>query len=279
MTNYFIKSVLIGVVSAAMFATSCRPVKKIQNVVNTADTAKVIVLPKPSDGADSMTINQEIHNKVAATKIDFRFFNGKAKVDFIDGKGKKTDATLHIRMQKDSIIWLSLTGALSIEGFRILVKPDSVSIMNKLDKEISYKSMEYLQELIQLPVDFYTLQDLLIGNPVFLPETFSSVRYGEKYLHAVGKTTFFKSLIAINKANNLIANMKLDDVIDTRSRTCDITYDNYQALPDSIMFSAKREINVSEKSKISVKLDFKQNTFNEPQTFPFIVPKNYKLIP
>jgi len=37
-------------------------------------------------------------------------------------------------MQKDSIIWVSLTGLLGIEGYRMIVNKDSVKLMNKLKK-------------------------------------------------------------------------------------------------------------------------------------------------
>jgi hypothetical protein len=47
-------------------------------------------------------------------------------------------------MKKDSLIWISVNGALGIEGMRVLIDKDSVRILNKLDKEYQVRSLEYL---------------------------------------------------------------------------------------------------------------------------------------
>jgi hypothetical protein len=39
-------------------------------------------------------------------------------------------------------------------------------LMNKLEKTVQYRSIAYLTEITQVPFDFYSLQDLIIGNPV-----------------------------------------------------------------------------------------------------------------
>ena len=43
-----------------------------------------------------------------------------------------------------------------------------------------------------------------------------------------------------------------------------------------INFSTYREITVAEKTKVDVKMDYKQYDFNPELTYPFSVPKNYK---
>jgi len=79
-----------------------------------------------------------------------------------------------VRMYKDSLIWLSVNGALGIEGMRVLIDKDSVRMLNKLDKEYQVRSFNYLQEIASLPFDLASIQDLIIGNPVFLDTNFVS---------------------------------------------------------------------------------------------------------
>jgi hypothetical protein len=266
--------IFLATVSFLLLLGACKPTKKIQIAVANKDTSAVVKITDP--GIDSAEVKRSILSKVNSNKIDFRTFSGKIKLDFTDVKGKNTDATAFVRIQKDNVIWLSLTGALGIEGFRISVKPDTVIIMNKLDKEISYRSVSYLQELIKLPVDFYTLQDLIIGNPVFFPDNIVSFRTNGSNLLALGIGDFFKHMITLDITDNRILHSKLDDVEATRNRTCDITlgdYDNSQG----ILFSKYREITVTEKAKLEIKLEFKQYEFNKPLTFPFNIPKNYQI--
>ena len=68
---------------------------------------------------------------------------------------------------------------------------------------------------------------------------------------------------------------KLDDLDGLRNRTCYLTYSDYET-KEGVPFPAKRTINVSEKTQLDIKLDFKQYDFNETLTFPFSIPKSYK---
>src|SRR6478735_8722694 len=100
-------------------------------------------------------------------RIEFNTFSGKMKVEY-EGKEAGDQATAYVRIQKDSVIWMSLTGALGIEGYRLMINKDSFMLMNKLEKTVQYRSIAYLTEITQVPFDFYSLQDLIIGNPVFI---------------------------------------------------------------------------------------------------------------
>jgi hypothetical protein len=267
------KIFFLGILSI-IIVTACRPAKKIQTVVSKKDTSAIVPITSPA--IDSVAIKKDILSRVNSHHIDYQFFSSKIKVDYSDPKGKNINATAFVRMKKDSVIWLSLTGLLGIEGFRVLVKPGTVVIMDKLEKTISYKSVSYLQEMIKLPVDFYTLQDLLLGNPIFFPDNIISYRNSGNTLLALSVGDFFKHLITIDTTDNRILHSKLDDVQELRNRTCDITMNDYNQ-QQGRLFSGNREITVTEKARLEIKLDFKQVIFDETQSFPFNIPKNYTL--
>jgi hypothetical protein len=70
---------------------------------------------------------------------------------------------------------------------------------------------------------------------------------------------------------------KLDDVEIGRSRTANLAYAAY--LPaGKWMFSGARNISLSEKNKLDIALEFKQVEFDKPLSFPFSIPKNYRII-
>jgi Domain of unknown function (DUF4292) len=75
-----------------------------------------------------------------------------------------------IRMKRDSVIWISISPALGIEVFRVVVTPDSVKYLSKLpdDKYYFCGGFAALSEKVHLDMDFTMLQDLLMGNAIGL---------------------------------------------------------------------------------------------------------------
>lgn len=266
--------ILAVLTTTLVVLTACHSTKKISTAISKKDTVAPVVLKKNPE--DSAAIRASIVKKVEANRINYSWFNSKIKVDYETGSGDKKDATANIRIQKDSAIWISLTGLLGIEGFRVLVTQDSVKVMNKLDKEISYRTIAYLQELTQLPFDYFTLQDMILGNPIYFSNNIVSFKQvdNQMQIQSVGK--MFKHFLTIDTTKNQILHSKLDDVDAERNRTADITFGDYDANNGRI-FSKDRQITVTEKSKLNIHLDFKQYDFDQPQTFPFNVPKNYKV--
>ena len=91
------------------------------------------------------------------------------KVNYEGSDGKGYDFTAYLRIQKDSVIWISVQTIIG-EAFRILITSDSVKMISKFGKTkgLILRSVGYLQEAAGVPFDFKTMQDLLIGNPVYL---------------------------------------------------------------------------------------------------------------
>jgi hypothetical protein len=257
---------------------SCRPAKKVQHIeqaISKKDTSERVVVKTEENKVDSFAIVKNIMSNLVKQRIDFNTFSAKVKIDY-EGKENSDQATAYIRIQKDSLIWISLTGALGIEGIRVIINKDSVKLMNKLQKVVQFRSIAYLQELTEVPFDFYNLQDVIVGNPVFI-DTTNIVSYqttgNELLVLMIGNV--FKNLLTLDNSQFKILHSKLDDVDSVRNRTADITYDNYENA-GSFNFSTKRKISVAEKSRLDINLDYKSYNFNKPQDYPFNIPKNYK---
>jgi outer membrane lipoprotein-sorting protein len=140
---------------------------------------------------------------------------------------------------------------------------------------VQFRSLESLQEVTQMPLTFADLQNLLVGNPIFLDSNFNSYKMDDKSISLISLGTLFKHLLTVNKGDYTLQHSKLDDVDAIRARTADLTYGNYQ-FRNGIRFSTYRKITVSEKSKLDIEMDFKQFDFNVDLNFPFNIPKNYK---
>jgi hypothetical protein len=266
------KVVLFIVVIALM--ASCRSTRTIGKAVAKKDTtAQAVVVPRAE--VDTQQLIRTTLAQVAANRINYRTLNAKVGVDYkgTDGKGYGVNAT--VKMYKDSAIWVSANAILGIEAMRLLITRDSVKLLNKLEKVYTARSISYLQEVTSLPLNLYTLQDMIIGNPVFLDSNIIRYSTGTGYINLLSLGEYFKNLLTVAESDKAILHSKLDDANPARNRTADLSYADYENKKGPL-FSTKRQIVVSEKGRLEIKLDFKNYTFDEGVEFPFSIPKNYK---
>lgn len=284
---------MVAVLALLALATACRstrggkkkqpPPPPVAQTTHAADSTSQPVadtvttqVPAPPPAIDSAAVAADLYAQVMATTFSFSTFTGKAKVDYTEPDGSSQSATAQVRIARDSLIWLSLTGTLGIEGVRALIRPDSVFVMDKLKKTITYTSIDWLQQTTGLPFGFADVQNLLLGHPVFFnaPLTgYSTAALGME-LRSVGD--FFRHLLTFDTARKVVVHSKLNDVDTQSGRSCEIGFDGYIPLQGK-NFSTKREIVLQDKNRITVLLDYKQAAFGEAVSFPFNIPRSYKV--
>ncbi|MFT3680488.1 MAG: DUF4292 domain-containing protein [Ferruginibacter sp.] len=270
--NVWITTVTVFLMIAG---TSCKSTKKIQAAIAKKDTTSVHITNQAE--IDSVMTIKNVLTDVHKRIPDYKTFSAKIKAEYEDAKGKQPNITVYVRMFKDSLIWMSgYATVFNIEAFRVLINKDSVYVVDKINKEVQMRSIDYLQEVTQIPFDFKTLQDLLVGNPVFFSDSVVSYKETESkiVLATLGKS--FKHLLTLNKSDRNILHSKLDDVDINRNRTADITYSDFEN-NNGLVFSTFREITVSEKNKLDIQLKYKQYEFNKDLQVVFSIPKNYKV--
>ena len=263
--SFFIFLMLIAILA------SCRSTKKITSAIAKKDSVE---LQGSRAKEDSIRFINETFQQLKMNRINFTTFSAKVNVDY-KTDDKNYDVNVFVRMYKDSVIWISVNAIFGIEALRVFITRDSVKLLDKQSKEYTSRAVSYLQEVSALPLDLATLQDLIIGNPVFLDSNIINFRRSDNEVSFLSVGEWFKNLLTINEKNKEIEHIKLDDADIIRNRTCDLTFSDYEN-KKGVNFSTKRKITIAEKKNLNIKLDFKQYEFNEPLTFPFSIPKNYK---
>lgn len=266
---------ILWICGVAALLVSCRSTRKIQTAIATKDTTTTVTTTVVPGESDSALQVRRIFQTLDSGRIDFQSFSGKVNVDYRDAEGKRYDLNANLRMIKDSAVWISVNAILGIEAMRMLITADSVKLMDKTAKTYTARSIDYLQEVTALPLNLRTVQDLLLGNPVFLDSNVVSVSKGGGTISLVTLGRWFKNLLTVSEEDLTLQRIKLDDTDVSRSRTAELAYSSYEARGGQ-NFATKRRINVVEKKKLDIALDFKQYTFNEEVSFPFSVPKNFK---
>lgn len=267
-------TVTAGVLAILIFSLfSCKTVKQINKAIAPKDTSSVTIIDQSK--LDSIMMVRKTIENLNRNYIDFKTFSAKIKVQYQDSRGKNQDVTANVRIIKDSAIWISLTASLlSIEAYRVLITKDSVILLNKLDKEVQYRSLDYLQEVTEIPFDYKTLQDLLVGNPVFIDSNIVYYKKTESQILFSMVGSYFKNLLTLSADSYSLTHSKLDDVDMARSRTADLTYGDYEN-KSGFNFSTYREITVSEKNRLDIRFNYKQYEFNKDLSVSFNIPKNY----
>jgi hypothetical protein len=118
---------------------------------------------------------------------------------------------------------------------------------------------------------------MIIGNPLYLDSNIIRYATGKGTISLVSLGVLFKNLLTLNDVDKRIQHSKLTDTDLFRNRTADLSYTEYESKKGPL-FSQKRQIIVSERGRLEIKLDFKNYTFNEQVSLPFNVPKNYTRI-
>ncbi len=266
MIKLFITGLLIYVC-----VLGCHPARQINKVIAPKDST---MFSRNND--DSIREVKKTLEIFKSNFIDFRTFSAKIKAEVETSKEKLPDLTAVVRIIKDSAIWMSVSATfLNIEVYRVLITRDSVILMNKKDKEVQYRSLDYLQEITEIPFDFATIQNLLVGNPIFFNDSIQSYKRYDNFILISSIGNYFKHFLNLSPVNGVLLHSKLDDVDLTRNRTADINYGDYENV-SNFLFSTSRQIVIAEKNKIDMRLKYKQPEFNKDLSVAFPVPRNFK---
>ncbi len=136
---------MIAFLAAAL--TACGPIKE-------AVTPGVREPALPLAATLQAMKDSETHFDFFATR-----FSGVATVD-----NSSYNISGNIRIRKDSAIFVSVSPLLGIEMARILITPEKVGIINRLEGTYFEGDMAYVNSILNTQLDFHMLQSMLVGN-------------------------------------------------------------------------------------------------------------------
>lgn len=265
----------------------CRSTRSLRKVIaapavhpdTAGKAAREAEVPVRDLHADSVLFIRNAVAGIERNHIVYSTFSGIMHVHYEGSNGADNEVNAMVRIKRDSIIWIEIyakAGPMTIKAFQILITPDSVKILDRLKKVVRLRSVSYLRDQVNLPVDFGTIQDILIGNPIFLDTTNILYYRTEPRGYSIfSGGRLFTNFLTLNPDNTL-NHSKLDDTDPMRARTCDITYGDYD-YSGPRPFSTYRKISVAEKGKVDIEIGInKHYKFNEVLSYPFSIPKNYK---
>ena len=268
-----------AIISVPIFLEGCfcKTTRKISGALIKKDTTQVKAVNENTNIDSLLAIKNQI-KQLKAHAITYKTLKAKAKVEYANTNEGVPDLNAYINIKHNHKIWIriALPGT-DFELYRVLITKDSVILLDNRKNTVFFRSFAYLQETTNLPFDFETIENLLAGNPISVPDSIIGFKYQNKELNVVGLTNYFKQRLTIDTSNNTMLNAKLDDRDPLKNRTCQITYSQYQQ-SENRLISMFRTIIVADKKTSQIKLTFKDIYFDkEDLNFNIKIPKKYKI--
>ena len=229
-----------------------------------------------------------IFSKMKDAQFDFRTMNVKfqAKVE-----SEKSNMSFggSMRIIKDRTIWLSLSAIVGIEAFRVYISPDSVKMINRLNKTYFKGDYQLINELLKTPFDFDMLQALVTGNDFSYYENniFKVGEDAKAYKIATPGRRKLKNYVAnqsdmdrelvqdlwISPDNYKIIRQQIKEISKENSKLV-VDYSAFVAFDDQLL-AHQIDVSVEAEQKMKVMIDFEKVTVDEEITVPFMIPENY----
>lgn len=262
---------LVYIAFSFFLLQACTNVKKVQVIQDALTVADSSALKKVPE-IDSLAIVKEIVDHFNTDKISFTTMNAKIKVDYESEKNADTYIA-NLSIQKDSAIYITIRGAMGVIGLKALIKKDSVTLFYPLTKKVDKRPLSALVDIVKIPFSFATIQDLVVGNPIYMDNAkLVSFKKSDEKLQVSLLGALFKNLVVLDLEHTKILQLKLDDIDIAQHRTCNISYSNH-VNTDKASFPLNREIAIESKSKLIIHMEVKEYSFNEPLKYTFAIPR------
>ncbi len=188
-------------------------------------------------------------------------------------QGNEQSSAFNFRIQKGRQIWMVLRPALGIEAFRILITPDSVRMLDRLNRVYYEKPVAYLQQLAGTPIDYFTLEGLLLNNIGHHTEVQVRPRAelpNSYELQSAGLFCRYELQPDSAKTKNV--------ELTAGPRKLKVAYEEMSRIDGNwVPALIKAVLNNDEKTAIVLK--FSKFAVENGQSYPYSIPKNYSPAP
>ncbi|KRP09810.1 MAG: hypothetical protein ABR94_12860 [Sphingobacteriales bacterium BACL12 MAG-120802-bin5] len=223
-----------------------------------------------TDGKIKPLSPETIWEEAAAAVPAFTTLQGKARVEVQGAISQQLVAD--ITMQTDSFIGISVR-VLGLEAARMLVTPDSVKVIDRLNRQYLPRDFAYFEQQFGFPLSFDNLQDLIAGRPLLADVTMYPVVNDTRYQFRMSSSDLLNEIW-------LYPGFMLDrQQVKSTYPAFDITLiaDDYKKT-GSGSFSFFRQILVEAVENYAIDLDWASVTLDEPVDFGFTVNSRYEVV-
>jgi len=253
--NKTCKLLLLLSLSAVLTLQSCKSTRK--NKGNVAERAWKTTLEKASK------------EKLAYQTLEL---NGKAVLDIPNMNLSNMGVNYRVSMEQGKRIWIRVTKI--IEVARILARPDSLFVLDKINRKYIACDYKLAKEFTGLEMDFELMQDLLLGNFNPIPKDLSPGLKSEGQQIFTGKQAGSEFSYTINNLTNKVTQIQAINL--GLKQNTKINYTDFNEQGKTLM-PFQTLIEVSSPETLSVELSHRRvNLDPSDLSFSFNVSSGYE---
>ncbi|MCC6818209.1 MAG: DUF4292 domain-containing protein [Bacteroidia bacterium] len=201
---------------------------------------------------------------------NWTFFSAKIDFEFTQN-GSNTKANAHIRMYKDSLIWISAGMGL----FRIMINNDSMVILDKLNTNYRVFDKQSLSQVIDVPLNVTQIQNLLMGQPAFALKLYQLAFTPDSNLNILYHQVKFDTKHSIQRSVMTMDSTRINDNLTTNYASA--VYSSYSVV-DEHNLPLKIELSATGNKPIKIILEYSDADYTTELTFPFTIPNSYEKV-
>ena len=207
---------------------------------------------------------------------NFEFDDFEAKFDVKMKGDNKLGLKGQLRMQDDSLIWISLSLKLGIEMARVMITEDSLKFINRSDKTYIAENLDYVNEILPVEASIKLLQDILVGNNNHIErnDDYRVAIENNSYKLTSNKNYVLRNDIWVMPKIFRISGYEIRLFDDDRNNI-KLQYDNFQKINNKYL-PTKIIVKLNSGEDVNIEIDYSEIKVGEKPNFPFNITKKYE---
>lgn len=253
------------------------------SIMSCTGSRKAIREPLKEQGSDFLI------GKLKEQELKFIQFSAKFSATY-EADQKKTTVSGNLRIAHDSIIWISISPALGLEAIRLMLTPDSILYINRLNKTYLVQGFSFINQMLNKTLDYDMAQSFLLGNDFSLYEsnTFKATVENQQYKlntsnrrkirrfvrHSDDDISIPLQSIWLDPVSFKISKVLLKEA-ERDNRKFQALYDQFENI-DGKLIPANLDFNIETvDKKVRIQISFTKIQIDQETTYPFRIPESY----
>lgn len=233
-----------------------------------------------------------LYSQLQNNKPVFHTLSARASLDI---ESQQTDLSMkaQIRVQKDSLIWMSFSPLLGIEAVRILLTPDSVKFLDRINKNYFCGDYSFFHEFYQVDFDYDMIESILLGvdfrcydsgemkagidNLLYTLST-ANRRKIKRFVrtHSDSERVLLQD-VWLDPQTFRIRKLKLKEA-NRESRKLGAEYEMFESFPNGDVIPQQINLLIQAEQDLKLKIKLNKIELDESLSFPFGIPSSYEPI-
>jgi hypothetical protein len=240
-----------------------------------------------SAGGEAFALKTKNDFYAAFQEKSFQYQTLSARVQFeiVTASGKEMGSRAQLKFLKNNRLQISIQPVLGIEAFRAELTPDSIKIVDRLNRRFLIESFDKIEEVAQIDFNFYNLQ-ALFTHQLFLPgeinlseNLFNRFRWEQTrtgYLLSIEDRSGLQYAFTAD-SNEKLSATEIRDVPTQYRLNC--SYENFRSV-DRQFFPMNINLRLFSENKTqgSLSLNFSRVEVDTLLEMNFPIPANYQRV-